>query len=914
MLVHSKKRGIALGTALAVAAASLTFMAAAPAAAAPNNVQATYWASPSGSGSTCSSASPCSLEGARDKVRLVNGNMTGDIVVSLKDGTYALTDTFKLTEDATTHDSGTNGFDIIYRAAPDATPVFSGGTAIDPAAFAVGPGGIWSAAIGAAVESRQLYINGERQTRARSTGNPGFSAAGAGYTLNSAGAPWNSMNTWGDPGDVEVVAALNWKHARYSVDTIGVSGSTVTLTMDNPGWADSTTQSAHIARGVVWVENALELLDTDGEWYLDRTDDKLYYKPRPAEIASGGTSLLSSLKFVLGTTTGLLTGTGAQATPLRNVRFEGITFSYDSWTEPNTPLGYPDFQGGVVFRGASGASWPDKSHLTPAGVTFTHARGIVVTGCTFTHMANAGLAFGIGTHDNVIDHNTFTDLSGSGITVGGVTKAEHSETNSALRVTGNVVSNNTISKVGREYPDTVGIFVGFTEGTDVHHNTLFDLPYTGISVGWGWGNLDVNSTNPPVAKNNLVRGNLIHDYMKLIHDGGGVYTLGSQYGTKVVDNYIYGQVFSHALLYRDNGSAGIRDINNVLDYVSGQTHNKWHHLASGFSGGSSYLNASNNHAEGNHYRTNMTTQGSGNGNVLSGNIAVSGAWPTVAQAVVNAAGVNGVDITPVTPVPISQGKTATASSTYSSGHLASNAVDGNPTTRWAQASGAPDPSWLKVDLGEAHTVTGVTTAAFLGTGKGVKYKIEYSTDDVNWSTYADHTSTFGVPGKDAASTVTARYVRITLTGTQLQGGSLWEFKVWGAPYSLSAGKTATSSSQYSANHVASKAVDGSSATRWAQASGAADPSWLQVDLGDDYEISRTVTTACGVVLAGEVQHRVLSRWDDVVHRVDHTTDVIPGTDTSPTVAVGRYVRVTFTATQGQGGSVSEFNVYGTPAP
>ena len=51
-------------------------------------------------------ASPCSLEKARDKVRTtVNSNMTGDIVVNLMDGTYALSETFKLEENATTHDS-----------------------------------------------------------------------------------------------------------------------------------------------------------------------------------------------------------------------------------------------------------------------------------------------------------------------------------------------------------------------------------------------------------------------------------------------------------------------------------------------------------------------------------------------------------------------------------------------------------------------------------------------------------------------------------------------------------------------------------------------------------------------------------------------------------------------------------------
>ena len=54
-------------------------------------VQYTFYASPSGSGTTCSLAAPCSLTGARDKVRTVNAAMTGDVVVDLRGGTYALT-------------------------------------------------------------------------------------------------------------------------------------------------------------------------------------------------------------------------------------------------------------------------------------------------------------------------------------------------------------------------------------------------------------------------------------------------------------------------------------------------------------------------------------------------------------------------------------------------------------------------------------------------------------------------------------------------------------------------------------------------------------------------------------------------------------------------------------------------------
>src|SRR5262249_38513325 len=51
------------------------------------------FASPTGSGTACTQAAPCSLIGARDQVRTMNASMTADIVVWLLGGTYAQTDT-----------------------------------------------------------------------------------------------------------------------------------------------------------------------------------------------------------------------------------------------------------------------------------------------------------------------------------------------------------------------------------------------------------------------------------------------------------------------------------------------------------------------------------------------------------------------------------------------------------------------------------------------------------------------------------------------------------------------------------------------------------------------------------------------------------------------------------------------------
>lgn len=889
------RTNLAAATALLLIGVSVVATAG-PATAADHVVQTTYYASPSGNGSACSSSSPCSLVGARDKVRTVNTNMTGDIVVQLKGGTYQLGSTFTLSESSTVHDSGTNGFDIIYRNAPGETPVLSGGETVSGFTLHDAAKNIYRAPVTTDLETRQLYVNGQRATRARSAGNPAFALTASGYTVPSTGV-YSGIASWGAISDIEVVTTMWWKQARYSVGSI----TGTAMTMDAAGWNDGNTQPGTASRAMEWIENAYELLDAGGEWYLDRAADWMYYIPRAGEN-------LSTAAVVAGRTEGLLTASGSSATPIHNLTFSGLTFSYDSWNTPSTASGYPDFQGGSVYRGTG--DWWNNSILTPAGVTFTVARDVTVKNSTFTHMANAGLAFGAGSQRNTIDSNTFTDISGNGLTVGGISIADHHPTDPGMITRDNTISRNTISKIGVEYEDNVGIFLGYARGSDVRNNTLHDLPYTAISLGWGWGYID--TLGEPVAANNVVRGNLIYDFMKVRKDGGAIYSLGSQLGSKVVDNYIYGIKQLFCGLYMDNGSAGFTVSNNVVSNAD-STVPYWT-LVNINQGG--YWNAHDNVTTGNYHSANLTPAYQGGNNVLSGNTPVSGAWPAAAQTVIDNAGVNGASISPVIvgDMALSTGKSATASSVYSATYDAAKAVDGNPSTRWAQGSSLPDPSWLQVDLGEQFQLTSTTIIPYLYLGKAMKYRIEYSADGSTWSVFADRTATWTVPGSDSvASSVVGRYVRVTITGTQGQGGSLNEFKVYGTPLPpVSQGKSATASTVYSGTYDASKAVDGSSATRWAQGSGLPDPSWLQVDLGTAQPIRKAETQA--YLPAGKgVKYKIEYSTDGTTWSMfaDRTAAfVIPGSDTVPSAVTARYVRITLTGTQGQGGSLFEFKVFG----
>ena len=64
---------------------------------------------------------------------------------------------------------------------------------------------------------------------------------------------------------------------------------------------------------------------------------------------------------------------------------------------------------------------------------------------------------------------------------------------------------------------TTGINVGYSYGTVLSHNEVFNTTWCGISVGYGW------SRHPgSYAGNVTVSYNRVHDYKKTLHDGGGI--------------------------------------------------------------------------------------------------------------------------------------------------------------------------------------------------------------------------------------------------------------------------------------------------------------------------------------------------------------------------------------------------------
>ena len=148
-------------------------------------------------------------------------------------------------------------------------------------------------------------------------------------------------------------------------------------------------------------------------------------------------------------------------------------------------------------------------------------------------------------------------------------------------------------------------------------------------------------------------------------------------------------------------------------------------------------------------------------------LAMGGAFPAAYGGGPNASTVSGgqmsVDYVAVYNKPpagnlgtnLALGKPTTASSVESTAFPASNATDGDVTTRWSSAFS--DPQWLQVDLGQTYSISHVTLTWEAAAASA--YEIQTSNDGATWTTiYTNNNSTGGI--QDISLAGSGRYIRV----------------------------------------------------------------------------------------------------------------------------------------------------------
>jgi hypothetical protein len=381
------------------------------------------------------------------------------------------------------------------------------------------------------------------------------------------------MADWKNPGDIEFCYYVVWCHTRCKVKDIKREGDRATVTMLQPHFTNAREKEGVQVTLPSYIENALELLDEPGEWYLDRSSKTVYYIPLPEQD-------MAKVEVVAPAVETLVELRGTPDRPVENIHFVGMTFAEAGWLLPSE-IGMIDVQANFQLnwkepmRRSHGITAVHNEQIkSPANVVCRAAKGLRFERCTFTRLGGAGIDVEFGSQDNVISGCHFHDISGTAVQVGDVQKDDHHPDDPRKIVKNNAVVNNYIHDCCVEYMGGIGVFAGYTDGTVIGHNESTRLPYSGISVGWGWGEEDAGGgyegyympfkyDTPTPAGNNRMEHNHIHGVMSPLQDGGGICTLGNMAGTVIRGNHIHDNPGVPGGIYLDEGSGFIEVTGNV---------------------------------------------------------------------------------------------------------------------------------------------------------------------------------------------------------------------------------------------------------------------------------------------------------------------------------------------------------------
>lgn len=542
-----------------------------------------------------------------------------DTYIVLMQGNHAQTKELKITNEHTA-----NGKLIITSYDKNDKGVISGGYDLTGKFNKEYKDGIYYAevdlsAFGLTHAPRDLFVNGTRATKARSKdltkdvikstvtfekkhkspdwgNNTEVKVKDYGHlestdlSLLDYDKKWKNENEY--EYDLEFVFSALWTNHRCQVKDMKKSTTEdiVIITMDDEGWRsmcdltstmgtctwDETTYEtiSSVAYPPRYMENALELLDEEGEWYIDFKEglDRVYYKPRK-DLGESIETIEVILPVVDNYKKCLVNIEGTKESNVNYLTFDNVTFAHTTWTKPSTELGHPDKQDNKLV-----------TSVDPQGaVDIRYASNVTIENCDFTKLGISGLRLVKGVKNCNILGNEFYDIAG-GAAILGLTAEEVGGDSERYwfrnpkegdEVDTVHFENNYIHHVAVEYKGAAAVTIGYPSNSLVAHNEIAFIPYSGIHMGYEWNARKENPlTGVKETKTNLttdIKNNYFHDlFYSGIYDGGAIYTLGLTGGTlgkplEISGNYTERIGAGAATYYNDQGSTHYYVHDNVSD-------------------------------------------------------------------------------------------------------------------------------------------------------------------------------------------------------------------------------------------------------------------------------------------------------------------------------------------------------------
>ncbi len=413
---------------------------------------------------------------------------SGQKTIILRDGSYYETE-IKLDE----RDSG-----LTIKAYPGENPVLYGGEAITDWEK---DGDFLTAKMpGTKDRSRDfrlLVVDNEARPRARLPETGGFTHLSKTFRvrwLSTSGGGWEiepskkqlttlkynrkDIGPWLDLNNAELTTYGAWSASLVGLKSMDEATQTLTFTSPAaypPGsFAHHRNIDHNISfwkRGqtyIIW--NVREGMHRPGQWYLDRTNERLVYWPKAGESASGINAVVPTHETVIRIESGA-----------ENITLDSLTVSCAV----------------TAFE----QQWSATSVVAAGNV-----ENCRIVNCTVENVEGSGIS--IGGTNNIIKHCEIRHMGKSGINLGG---------------TKNTVSNNHIHHIGEiHYTFCIGISTGGSDNL-ISHNTIHDTAYTAVQVN-GLRNVyelnDISSVMHQLndggcfyigGTNNIIRRNYCHE-------------------------------------------------------------------------------------------------------------------------------------------------------------------------------------------------------------------------------------------------------------------------------------------------------------------------------------------------------------------------------------------------------------------
>ncbi len=483
------------------------------------------------------------------------------VTVWFREGTYFIEDTVEFT--------AKDKSSVVYRSYPDEDVVFSGAKPIGGNWRETQINGVTAFVTDMPVESDDdyflsLFKDGRRLARPNypKTGllkvaDPKTDEAmvpdhNASFFTNSAVfyAHKQDVLNFCNVQDVDVRIMHFWCDELLPVHSVDTG--TGRIEMQKP-----TAMTVRVDDNYIF-ENVKEALCLPGEWYLDRSEDKLYYIPEEGDT-------VENTVLYAGKTEKLLSLNNAENITFRGISFEQTDWDYigktDGTFNNEFPADHPLFEN-LNYN----SNHTQAASDVPAAIKVSASDGISFVDCLFKNISYTAVKFENASQNCNIESSEFEEIGANAIFIHGdfVVPATTKNIN---------VKDCHINKYGRIFNNAIGILLTHAIDCELSNNEIHEGWYTGISVGWNWGYSD-NPTN-----NIKIADNLIYDIGNgWLSDMGGIYTLGIQPDTVISGNVIHNVGCDKGSygyggwgVYLDEGSSGILVENNLVYDCSSQT-------------------------------------------------------------------------------------------------------------------------------------------------------------------------------------------------------------------------------------------------------------------------------------------------------------------------------------------------------